>query len=176
MRYRHSRQQRGITLLEVMATMAVMLLGVSAAMLVVNQTSQSNRRTLTATQAQLIAEQELENIASRGCTVDPPCANLAALDNTNYRVWQTSMGELRRAPPPAALEAREYEVVIDVDSRVLATSIEAGSVGSPPVSRDLIPGTAGSGGNVANVRVSVSWVERNSTERQVVVLQTRMAP
>jgi prepilin-type N-terminal cleavage/methylation domain-containing protein len=167
---------RGVTLLEVLATMAVLLMGMAAAMTVLVQTSTSNRRTLTATQAQLVAEQELENIASMGCVVEPPCSNLLPLDRTNYKVWQTSAGELRRTVPPAGVIAREYEVVIDVDSAALPTSIEAGSVGSPPLNRDLIPGTAGSLGNLANVRVSVSWQEPGDTARQVVVLQTRMAP
>ena len=177
MRMPRRRAHRGITLLEVLATMAVLLLGMAAAMTMLMQTSGSNRRTLTATQAQLIAEQELENIASMGCAVDPPCSNLLTLDRTNYTVWQTSAGELRRTPPPADVNARPYEVVIDVDSAALPASIEAGSVGSPALNRDLIPGTAGSVGNLANVRVSVSWEEPGITNRRpVVVLQTRMAP
>ncbi|MFP2928951.1 pilus assembly protein [Pyxidicoccus sp. 3LG] len=176
MKSRHARSIRGVTLLEVMATMVVMLLGIAAAMLVVNRTSYSNRRTLTATQAQLIAEQELENIASLGCTVNPPCANVLNMDGDSYPVWQTTAGELRRAPPPAGVDAREYEVAIDVDSALLPASLEGGLVGWPPVNRDLVPAMPGVGSNIANVRVAVSWVEENSTDRQVVVLQTRMAP
>lgn len=82
---------RGITLLEVLATMAILLLGIGAAMLVVTQTSYSNRRSLSATQAQLIAEQALENITMLGCTLDPPCLNLVGLDET-FTVFQTSAG------------------------------------------------------------------------------------
>ncbi|MBZ4420814.1 prepilin-type N-terminal cleavage/methylation domain-containing protein [Myxococcus sp. RHSTA-1-4] len=171
-----SRHARGITLIEVMLSMVVLLLGVTAALMVVRQTTESNRRTLTALQAQLIAEQALENITAMGCTANPPCGNLAAQDNRRYTVWQTSAGELREVAPPADVIAREYEVAVDVDSGAIPGSIESGSVGAPAVNRDLVNGVAGSVGNIANVRVSVSWREQERNERQVVVLQTRVAP
>lgn len=177
MRYGQSRTSRGVTLLEVMATMAVMLLGVAAVMTLVTQISTSNRRTLTATQAQLIAERTLENIASMGCSVQPPCGNLAAMDNRPpTRLWQTAQGDLLTTAPAASLVAREYEVDVDIDSGVIAGSIEGGAGGSPDISRDLVAGQAGTIGNLANVRVSVSWREPGRTGRQVVVMQTRVAP
>ncbi len=168
-----SRQRRGVTLLEVLATMTVLLVGVGAAMAVVSQTSRSNRRTLTATQAQIIAERELEDIIAMGCATEPPCGNLAPLDRTRKTVWQTAAGELKTTQPPASMLAREYEVSIDVDSGILVGSIENNSPGQPAVNRNLANGQPG---NVANVRVSVSWTEPGRQGRQVVVLQTRMAP
>ncbi|MCP3163283.1 type IV pilus modification PilV family protein [Myxococcus qinghaiensis] len=165
---------RGVTLLEVLATMAVMLVGIAAVMTLVTQISASNRRTLTATQAQLLAERTLENISSMGCSATPPCANLIPLDGQRTTLWQTAGGELRTAAPVGDV-ARQYEVAVDVDSPALAGSIEDGASGFPPVDRDL-GGSAGTAGNIANVRVSVSWVEPGRTGRQVVVLQTRMAP
>ncbi|RKH59458.1 type IV pilus modification PilV family protein [Corallococcus aberystwythensis] len=174
-----SRQHsRGVSLLEVMATMAVMLLGVAAAMTVVSQTSKANRRTLTANQAQLIAERTLESIQARGCTPAPSaCANIAGLDGNREVFYQTAAGDLLRQPPsaPGAI-ARQYEVAVDVDAEFLASSLEGGAagVGEPAVNRDLT--STGLKGNVANVRVSVSWEEPEREGRQVVVLQTRMAP
>ncbi|MFY2556274.1 type IV pilus modification PilV family protein [Corallococcus terminator] len=165
---------RGVTLLEVLATMAVMLVGIAAVMTLVTQISASNRRTLTATQAQLLAERTLENITSMGCSAEPPCANLIPLDGQRTNLWQTAGGDVKTSAPAGDV-ARQYEVAVDVDSPALAGSIEAGAAGFPPVNRDL-GGSAGTPGNVANVRVSVSWVEPGRTGRQVVVLQTRMAP
>ncbi|MCP3063027.1 prepilin-type N-terminal cleavage/methylation domain-containing protein [Myxococcus sp. K38C18041901] len=166
---------RGVTLLEVLATMAVMLVGIAAVMMLVTQISASNRRTLTATQAQLIAERTLESITSEGCTASPPCSNLAPWDNRRTQVWQTAAGELRTVAPPAGMVAREYEVAVDIDSPSvgLTGSIENGAVGLPAIDRQLGGGLPG---NVANVRVSVSWTERGRQGRQVVVMQTRMAP
>ncbi|TQF14252.1 type II secretion system protein [Myxococcus llanfairpwllgwyngyllgogerychwyrndrobwllllantysiliogogogochensis] len=176
MRYGLSRASRGVTLLEVMATMAVMLLGVAAVMTLVTHISTSNRRTLTATQAQLIAERRLENIASMGCSAEPPCSNLAGLDNQRTKMWQTAQGDLLTVAPAAGVVAREYEVAVDVDYSRVPGSIEGGSRGSPDIARDLVPGQAGSIGNLVNVRVSVSWLEPGRTGRQVVVMQTRVAP
>ncbi|RYZ39754.1 MAG: type II secretion system protein [Myxococcaceae bacterium] len=165
------RASRGVTLLEVMATMAVMLLGVSAAMTVVSQTSFANRRTLTANQAQIIAERTLESILTAGCQGLPNCAERI---NETFRVYQTSEGLLRDTPPadPKVL-AREYTVDVDVDNVMSPISAEGGKWGNPPVNRPLVGGEAG---NLLNVRVSVSWEEPGvRSGRQVVVLQTRMA-
>ncbi|MCP3099036.1 prepilin-type N-terminal cleavage/methylation domain-containing protein [Myxococcus sp. K15C18031901] len=171
-----SQAPRGVTLIEVLATMAVMLLGVAAVMTLVTQISYSNRRTLTQTQAQVLAERTLENIAAMGCSVQPPCNNLATLDNTRTTVWQTASGDVLTSAPPANVTARAYEIAVDVDSPVLLGSIEGGAVGSPAINRDLLPGVSGTVGNVANVRVSVSWKEPSRRGRQVVVMQTRVAP
>ncbi|MCP3136540.1 type IV pilus modification PilV family protein [Pyxidicoccus xibeiensis] len=172
---RPRRHARGITLVEVMGTMGILLMGVMAAMTVVQQTRQSNRQTLTALQAQLIAEQALENVTAMGCTVNPPCGNIAALDNRRYTLWQTASGEVQDTEPPEGSGARAYEVALDVDSGVIPGSLEGGAAGAPAVNRNLA-GAAGTAGNVANVRVSVSWQEPERRGRQVVVMQTRVSP
>ncbi|NPC68606.1 prepilin-type N-terminal cleavage/methylation domain-containing protein [Corallococcus exiguus] len=168
------RQAKGVTLLEVMATMAVMLVGIAAAMTVVSQTSNSNRRTLTANQAELIAERTLENIRAQGCTVAPPCGNLVGLDKSREIFYQTAGGELLTVKP-AGLIARQYEVALDLDGTPLVGSFENATtgLGVPAVTRNLVDGKPG---NVVNVRVSVSWEEPGRSGRQVYVLQTRMAP
>ncbi|NOK07607.1 type IV pilus modification PilV family protein [Corallococcus exercitus] len=167
------RASRGVTLLEVMATMAVMLLGVAAAMTVVSQTTRSNRRTLTANQAQIIAERTLENILQRGCQGSPNCDTVR--DNT-FEVWQTADGFLRNtAPTDPKILARKYTVDVDVDNPKVPSTLEAGSgLGEPSLNRNLVAGT---GGTLVNVRVSVSWDEPGiRADRQMVVMQTRMAP
>ncbi|MCE9668876.1 prepilin-type N-terminal cleavage/methylation domain-containing protein [Myxococcus stipitatus] len=178
MRSPRSRELRGVTLIEVLATMAVLLLGVAAIMMLVTQINSSNRRTLTHTQAQMLAERTLENIAAMGCTPTPPCANILARDNTRTTVWQTAAGAtLDAAPADDSVQAREYEIAVDVDSPLQASAtIENGAVGQPAIDRNLVPGVAGTAGNVANIRVSVSWVEPSRSGRQVVVMQTRVAP
>ncbi|RYZ37536.1 MAG: type II secretion system protein [Myxococcaceae bacterium] len=165
------RASRGVTLLEVMATMAVMLLGVAAAMTVVSQTSFANRRTLTASQAQIIAERTLENILTTGCQGMVKCGEVA---NESFQVYQTSEGLLRDTPPadPKVL-ARQYTVDVDVDNAMAPLTAEGGKWGNPPLNRPLVGATTG---NLVNVRVSVSWEEPGvRSGRQAVVLQTRMA-
>ncbi|AGC41734.1 type 4 pilus biogenesis operon protein [Myxococcus stipitatus DSM 14675] len=176
MKYGLSRASRGVTLLEVLATMAVMLLGIAAVMTLVTHISASNRRTLTATQAQLIAERTLEDIASRGCSADPPCSNLVGFDKQRTTLWQTAQGRILTAAPAtgSGIVAREYEVAVDVDISMDMASIEGGVAGTPSILRDLAGPS--SRGRLANVRVSVSWLEPARTGRQVVVLQTRVAP
>ncbi|GHG86185.1 prepilin-type N-terminal cleavage/methylation domain-containing protein [Comamonas sp. JC664] len=170
------RQSRGVTLLEVMAAMAVLMLGIAAAMLVVTQTSYANRRSLTATQAQLIAEQALENITQMGCSLDPPCINLVNLDE-RFTVFQTTAGELRNvAPSDPDVIAREFEVVVDVDVPSQPATIEPGSIVPANLTRNLVPGEPDTAGNIAHVRVTVSWREQERRDRQVVMLQTRMSP
>ncbi|QSQ11597.1 type IV pilus modification PilV family protein [Myxococcus landrumensis] len=173
MKFSSFRASRGVTLLEVMFTMVVMLVGIAAVMTLVTHINASNRRTLTATQAQVIAERALESIASKGCTAK--CANLRDLDNTRNFIWQTASGELRMTDPSPAVVARKYEVAVDVDSPVIMGSAEGGAMGHPPLNRNL-GGDPSEQNNIANVRVSVSWVEPGQREPRVVVLQTRMAP
>jgi prepilin-type N-terminal cleavage/methylation domain-containing protein len=163
---------RGVTLLEVMATMAVMLLGVAAAMTVVRQTNASNRRTLTANQAQVIAEQALEGVMTQGC-LDANCTGL--LDQ-NYSVWQTATGGQWRnsADVPTGVVAREYRVNIDVDNPKVPATMEGAKKGEPPLDRIVV---AGQTATIVNVRVSVSWTEPGvRSDRQMVVLQTRVSP
>ncbi|RKH65005.1 type IV pilus modification PilV family protein [Corallococcus llansteffanensis] len=167
------RSSRGVTLLEVMATMAVMLLGVAAAMTVVSQTSRANRRTLTANQAQVIAERTLEEILTMGCQGTPPCNNLGNI--STRKVYQTAGGELSdTAPVGPGVVAREYEVNVDVDNSAAVGSVEGSKWGEPAINRPLSGTTAG---NIVNVRVTVSWDEPGvRAGRQMIVLQTRMAP
>ncbi|RKG60669.1 prepilin-type N-terminal cleavage/methylation domain-containing protein [Corallococcus sp. AB011P] len=166
------RASRGVTLLEVMATMAVMLLGVAAAMTVVSQTTRSNRRTLTANQAQIIAEQTLENILQRGCQGSVTCETAS---NETFDVYQTSEGFQREtAPTDPNIVARKYTVTVDVDNSVVPGSIEDGKAGEPAITRPLVGATTGT---LVNVRVSVAWDEPGIREgQQMVVLQSRMAP
>ncbi|WP_375756532.1 prepilin-type N-terminal cleavage/methylation domain-containing protein [Corallococcus exercitus] len=166
------RASRGVTLLEVMATMAVMLLGVAAAMTVVSQTTRANRRTLTANQAQIIAEQTLERILQEGCQGSPNCENAT---NQTFDLYQTSEGLLRTTvPADPNVIARKYTVTVDVDNSKVAASIEDGKAGEPAITRGLVGTTTGT---LVNVRVSVSWDEPGiRADRQMVVLQSRMAP
>ncbi|MBN8229229.1 prepilin-type N-terminal cleavage/methylation domain-containing protein [Corallococcus macrosporus] len=165
------RASRGVTLLEVMATMAVMLLGVAAAMTVVSQTTRSNRRTLTANQAQIIAEQTLERFLQVGCQGRVNCD----VPDETFDVYQTSEGFLRdTAPVDPTVVARKYTVTVDVDNSKIPGSIEGGKVGEPALTRALVGATTGT---LVNVRVSVSWDEPGiRAGRQMVVLQSRMAP
>lgn len=166
------RASRGVTLLEVMATMAVMLVGVAAAMTVVSQTTRSNRRTLTANQAQIIAEQTLENILQLGCQGSPTCE---VVTSETFDMYQTSEGLLRNAPPTdPKIIARKYTVNVDVDNSKAPGTVEEGKAGEPAITRNLVGTTAGT---LVNVRVSVSWDEPGvRSDKQMVVLQSRMAP
>ncbi|GMU01968.1 hypothetical protein KH5H1_60880 [Corallococcus caeni] len=173
MKTRGLSKGRGVALMETMVASVVLVMGLMAALTLMVETNRANRRTLTATQAQTLAEQTLENIVSMGCTRAPPCGNIATLDGSRSKVWQTAAGAVLTTRPQAPIVAREYEIAVDVDGAVQPGLNENGSLGQPPLNRSL----RGMGpGNLVNVRVSVSWVEPARSGRQVVVLQTRMAP
>ncbi len=165
---RRRRAERGVTFIEVIATMVVLVIGLLGAALMVNTTTRQNRRTLTQTHAMLIAEQELERIRSQGCEGD--CLAIQALNGRSYQRWQTAEGTVLEAAPPAGLVAREYDVMVDVDP-----PFEAGETGEPLIGRTE-RGVVLPVDRIANVRVTVSWREPGETRAHAVALQTRMVP
>ncbi len=161
--------QRGVSFLEVLATMAVLVTGMTGAALVVGQTSKQNRRALSEQQALLIADVELERIRSVGCDREQDdCLNLHPLDGTGYSVWQTAAGETLRQQP--AIAARRYDVRVDVDP-----PFEGTETGSPALGRE-VRGVALFNDRLVNVRVVVSWTEPGEPRSHSVVLQTRLTP
>lgn len=174
---------RGLTLLEAMAVMMVLALGILGVTYLVTQSVRQNRRTLTAAQAQMIAEWRLEQLIAEGCSrvvIYPgnPCHNIKRLDNTVASVWWSSNGRILTAAPapgPADALARQYDVAVDVDGAGAnpvtgAALFEGTEQGSPRL--DIYSGTPM---NLLNVRVTVSWDEPGYP-RQAVVLQTRISP
>lgn len=180
---KRARQTRGETLLEAMAVIMVLALGILGVTFMIVQATRQNRRTLSAAQAQAIAEWRLEQIEGEGCSrvviyAGNPCHNLKRLDNTVAQVWWSSNGPVLQAPPalgPDDAQARPYTLAIDVDGRGTDpvsgnTLFEGAEQGSPVL--DFYNGTAM---NLLNVRVTVSWDEPGFNT-QAVVLQTRISP
>ena len=172
-----SSRTAGMTLLESMMTMVIGALGIVGVMSLLLSSSSIVRRTNDEEQALMLAQRELELIASRGCNsqlVAPNCDNVLALDNTVRQVWaSTTSGLIATAPNPAAGEPvrREYRVVIDADA---PGRFEGAETGDPSLTRGLNAlGTTP--GVVVNVRVTVSWLQRPGL-RRAVALQTRVSP
>lgn len=175
------RARRGTTLLEAIATMAVLVVGILAVSMTVLAASRQNRRNLIQSQASLIAEQELERITAMGCTgpVASPCGNIQAMDGRTSQVWWASDGEPRSQAPLAGDPPRlRFDIAVDVDPNA-ANQYEGTARGSPALDRT-------EGGQalqqVINVRVTVSWRDTllpgfaTSPLRRAVALQTRMVP
>jgi type II secretory pathway pseudopilin PulG len=167
--------KRGATLLEAMATMAVLVVGIMAVAMTVLAASRQNRRNLMQSQAGLIAEQELERILAMGCSgpVASPCSNIQNLDGNTRQVWWATDGQPRASGP-----GQRFDIALDVDPNA-SNQFEGTATGSPPVNRN-------EGGftlqQVINVRVTVSWQDTllpgfgTSPLRRAVALQTRMVP
>lgn len=162
---RRARLQRGITLIETMATMAILTVGLLAVSLTVLQTVKSNRRSLSQAQASVLAERELESIVAMGCRASAlanACANITALDGTERGpFYWTADGAMTDVEPTEP--ARQYQVLVDVDPPA-----EDGETGAPAFD--------GVSPNIINVRVTVRWQEANEDQFEAVALQTRMAP
>jgi hypothetical protein len=154
-----------------MATAVVLLVGILGVLLVLVAASRQNRRNNTQTQAQLIAEQELERIVALRCRgpEGATCSNIQQLDDSVRQVWWSANGQMSEvAPPPGAPTQMQYTVAVDVDPPV-----EGGEQGSPSLTR-TVSGIALPAGQLVNVRVTVSWQEP-SFPRRAVALQTRMS-
>lgn len=158
---------RGTTMIEAIATMVVLLIGLLAISQIVLSASKQNRANLSAAQAQMVAERELERLTAQGCSATPPCGNILLEENNVYSVFASASGEITNAAIPGATQ-REFHVAVDVDA---PGRFEGAEVGEPQINRVL---AAGSAGNIFNVRVTVSWVSDQVT--RVVAMQTRMAP
>ena len=162
-------KRRGVTLVESLATMAILVGGIGAIGMTVVGTSKINRRNLTQGQALVVAERELERITQLGCDgVVPldPCANLKALDGTVLPpVYWSANGKVEDSA--GGIARPRFDIVLDVDP-----PFEAGETGAPRLLRTLANSEAGS---VVNVRVIVSWNEADRP-KQAIALQTRVAP
>ncbi|MCP3102473.1 hypothetical protein LZ198_26725 [Myxococcus sp. K15C18031901] len=166
------RAARGITLLEVLATAVVLLLGLVAASQVVVATVAQNRRVLSQAQAQVIAERTLERLVGLGCAAGPPspCGPLMALDAAPDEVvyWSASGEPSATATADDGSPRRAYTVNVDVDP-----PFEGSERGQPALDRAL--DSAGQPGQMVNVRVTVMWDEPGRP-RQALALQTRISP
>lgn len=169
--------RRGTTLIEVAVTMGIVAMGIAAITSLVLVSSTQNRRTNANAQAEAIAQRELERILALGCTNGSSdtnfCDNVRSLDRTGYDVaWSAA------ALPGTAVTAstRSYHLDVDVDGPGNcngAPCFEGNETGAPVLARTLVPGQPTP--RLLNVRVTVSWTERDRP-RQAVVLQTRVAP
>jgi len=169
--------RRGTTLIEVMAAMGVMAVGIAAIGSLVLAATSQNRRTLAMAQAEAVAQRELERVLALGCTNGASdtafCDNVRALDRTGYDVAWGVSALPGTAPDPAT---RTYHVDLDVDAPGDCNGspcFEGSETGAPLLARALVPGQGPP--RLLNVRVTVSWVERDRP-RQAVALQTRVAP
>ncbi|AKQ69037.1 Type IV fimbrial biogenesis protein PilV [Myxococcus hansupus] len=170
------RHARGLSLLETMATAAVLMLGILGILYTLLAASRHNRRNNNLNQATLIAEQELERVVNLRCSGEPvsdPCANIKQLDNSVRPVWWSANGRMRELEPLAnAPPHLRYDLMLDVDP-----PFEGGEQGAPALARVIAPhGTQLPLDQVVNVRVTVSWAEEPGAPRRAVALQTRMAP
>lgn len=169
---------RGATLMEAMATMVVLVVGILAVSLTVLAASRQNRRNLIQAQASIIAERELERIVAMGCTGVPPnalCGNIQDLDGTTRQFWWAADGEPKTVAPPAGQPRLRFDVAVDVDPGP-GGAFEGIARGSPAVDR-VVNGQQIM--QVINVRVLVSWLDPTLTgvgapSRRAVALQTRM--
>lgn len=167
---RSGARKHGVSLVEALATMAILVGGVGAVGMTVSGTAKLNRRNLMQSQALVIAESELERVTQAGCDgVVPldPCANLKALDGVVLPpVYWSANGKVETTNGVGFQRAR-FDIELDVDP-----PFEASETGAPRLNRPLAGTEAG---NVVNVRVIVTWAEQDRP-RQAMALQTRVAP
>jgi len=173
------QQDRGSSLLEVMATMAVMAFGIVSLAMTVSHTAGATRKNLRLTHGQMVAERVLEELTVMGCATpvatDPnPCFDLVNRDRTSRHFWVSAEGDMAETTivgptdPNGRTDRQYYHVAIDVDP-----PFEGAELGDPQVTRPL---ALGSVGRVVNVRVTVSWLEPTQNTMQTAILQTRVSP
>lgn len=173
------RGRRGMSLVETLVALAVSAVGITGVAALVMASSTVVKRNYAITQAQAVAQREMERIVALGCNDN--CANIKQLDGNARSIYWNATGELTDTPPavgPTNPVKAEFRVAVDVDP-----PYEGAERGIPRLDRPL-DGTNSTVGSVAgemvNVRVSVSWRDTSgrtaARPRQVAVMQTRMAP
>ena len=168
---------RGMSLVETLVALAVSAVGMTGVAALVMASSTVVKRNYAITQAQAVAQRELERIVALGC--NDTCSNIKQLDGNARSLYWNATGELTDTPPavgPTNPVKTEFRVSVDVDP-----PYEGSERGIPRLDRPL-DGTNGvvgtKAGGMVNVRVNVSWVDAagRNRPRQVAVMQTRMAP
>ena len=172
------RPRAGTTLIEVMAAMGIMAMGIAAIGSLVLATTNQNRRTLAQAQAEAVAQRELERIVALGCTNGTPtprfCDNVRSLDRTGYDVaWGASTA-------PRAARHRRHPRLPRGRRRGRAGQLQRGPVLRGKRDRRAAPHPrpgSGSAGGAAPERAGHRQLDRARNQpRQAVALQTRVAP
>jgi type II secretory pathway pseudopilin PulG len=168
-----------MSLVETLVALAVSAIGMTGVAALVMASSTVVKRNYAITQAQAVAQRELERIVALGCNDN--CANIKLLDGNARSLYWNATGELTDTPPavgPTNPVKAEFRVSVDVDP-----PYEGAERGIPRLDRPMDTTNAVVGtltGGMVNVRVSVSWQDTAgktaARPRQVAVLQTRMAP
>lgn len=168
---------RGMSMVETLVALAVSAIGLTGVAALVVASSTVVKRNYAVTQAQAVAQRELERIVALGCNDN--CANIKQLDGNARTLYWSATGDLTETAPPTGPSnpvKMQFRVSVDVDP-----PYEGAERGVPRLDRPL-DGTntvvGAVAGGMVNVRVNVSWTDTvgRGRPRQVAVMQTRMAP
>ncbi len=176
----HGRgQPRGMSLVETLVALAVAAIGLTGLAALVLASSTVVKRNFAITQAQAVAQRELERIVALGCNDN--CANIKQLDGNTRNLYWSASGDLTETAPATGASnpiKMEFHVAVDVDPPYEGTERGVPRLDRPLDGTDSVVGSAT--GSMVNVRVTVSWADTVGREagrtRQVFAMQTRMAP
>ena len=170
---------RGMSLVETLVALAVAAIGMTGLAALVIASSTVVKRNFALTQAQAVAQRELERIVALGCNDN--CANIKQLDGNTRNLFWNSTGELSETAPATGASNPikvEFHVAVDVDPPYEGSERGVPRLDRPLDGTDTVVGSAT--GSMVNVRVTVSWLDTAGTAasrpRQVFAMQTRMAP
>lgn len=172
-------QPRGMSLVETLVALAVAAIGLTGLAALVLASSAVVKRNFAITQAQAVAQRELERIVALGCNEN--CVNIKQLDGNTRNLYWSNSGDLTETVPAVGSGnpiKMEFHVAVDVDPPYEGTERGVPRLDRPLDGTDTVVGSAT--GSMVNVRVTVSWTDTVGKEagrpRQVFATQTRMAP
>ncbi|MCL2625699.1 MAG: type II secretion system GspH family protein [Cystobacterineae bacterium] len=186
-RHRDSRFDKGITLLEVLVSAALLMLGIFVAMGLSNVVNKNERNYHLSLTANKVAQHLLETVVSENCLLNPTtqvCQNLTDRSGIPFSLWVTPEGEIQYTNPPNEDNGIEFEARFDVQTTngcLSGTSLVncVANLGTNnnteawALDRNLIGEAPG---NLHNVRITVSYVDPFNRSIRFTSYQTRMVP
>jgi len=178
------RLHQGITLIEVLVSAALLIVGIAAVMGVSNLVQRIERISQLSLTADNLAQDLLEKVSLERCIWNQSlqaCHNLTAKDMGAFSLWVGPNGEVKYTKEDAQEGSVEFEARFDVhttsgclsgisNANCMATTDNTSAWG---LDRKLFEEGVG---NLHNVRVTVSYANPFNREVRFVSYQTRVAP
>jgi len=181
------RMAKGITLIEVLISAALLILGISIAMGLSNVVNKNERNYNLNLTANRVAQYLLERVTSENCIWNPithVCQNLTEKSGIPFPLWVTPGGEILYTKPVNEDKSIEFEARFDIHTtngcltgtsnvNCVSTLGSNNKTEAWGLDRVLVEKRVG---NLHNIRITVSYLDVFTRRSRFTSYQTRTAP